>query len=231
VAVELQGVDLDTRGGRLLQGADAHLRPNLVHGVAGHGGSGKSALIALIAGLLPPTAGRVTVLGLPQPDGRRQLRGRIAALFQEEGPYPRALTRDYLRWFGELFAIPRDMLDDLALGLLRRLHIEHLWSRRIDHLHPGGVRLVATVRCLLPSCPLTVLDEPFAALDPLARDRLSDLLRTVAGDGRTVIITSNCTASLARTASAAWLVAAGTLTPVAVERPALEAALAAGGLP
>jgi ABC-type multidrug transport system ATPase subunit len=229
VAVELRGVDLDTRGGRLLRGAGVHLRPGLVHGVAGRGGAGKSAVIALIAGLLSPTAGRVTVLGLPQPDGR--LRGRIAALFQDEGPYPRLLTRDYLRWFGKLFGISRDELDHLALGLMRRLNIEPLWSRRLDHLHAGGVRLVATVRALLPACPLTLLDEPFAALDPVARDRLADLLRATAGEGRTVVVTSNCPASLARTATAAWLLAAGTLGPVAAERPALEEALRAGGSP
>jgi ABC-type multidrug transport system ATPase subunit len=231
MAVELHGVDLDTRSGRLLRGADARLRPGLVHGVTGHGGAGKSALIALITGLLPPTAGQVTILGLPQPDGRRRLRGRVAVLFQEEGPYPRLRTKDYLRWFGKLFAIPRERIDSVALDLMRRLDIEHLWSRRLDHLHPGGVRLVAAVRTLLPTCPLTILDEPFAALDPVARERLAGLLRTTAGEGRTIVVTSNCAASLARSASAAWLLAAGGLRPVAAERPALEAALLAGDTP
>lgn len=229
MAIELHGVDLETRGGRLLNGVDAHLRAGRVHALVGPGGAGKSALIALLAGLLPPAAGRLTLLGLPQPGGRRQVRGRLAALFQEEAPYPRQEVQGYLRWFGKLFGISNTETDSKALDLMRRLHIEHLWRRRLDHLHPGGQRLVATVRALLPHLPLTLLDEPFAALDPVAQERLADLLRGEAGTSRTVVIASNCLAALARAASEGWLLAGGRLTPIPCEAAALREAIAAGG--
>jgi heme exporter protein A len=122
-------------------------------------------------------------------------------------------------------------IDDSALDLMRRLNIEHHWSRRLDELHPGAKRLVATVRTLLPACPLTLLDEPFAALDAVARRRLADLLRTTAGEGRTLVITSNDLASLADAATAGWLLAAGGLTSIAPERTAMETGVVAGGTP
>jgi ABC-type thiamine transport system ATPase subunit len=112
---------------------------------------------------------------------------------------------------------------------MRHLNIEHLWRRRLDHLHPGGQRLVATVRTLFPRRPLTLLDEPFAALDPVARERLADLLRDAGNTGRTVVITSNCPTALARAGSEGWALAAGRLTPVPCEAAAFRDAVAAGG--
>ena len=85
-----------------------------------------------------------------------------------------------------------------------RSYYEHLWRRRLDQLYPGGQRLVATVRALLPRRPLTLLDEPFAALDPVAQERLADLLRREAGPERTLVIASNCPTALARVASESY---------------------------
>ncbi len=225
MAVELRGLTLASDTRRLLEEVTLELAPGQVHGVTGRNGAGKSAVIAGLAGLLRPTSGTVHLLGAPP----HPLRGRVGLLLQEEDPYPQQRVSEYLNEYAKSVGATGQRHLDSAMELLRLLSPLPLWSAPLHRLHPGGRRAVAVARALLGEPPLLLLDEPFAPLDGVARRRLADHLRALAGAGRTVVVTSNCLTALCACATTCWLLRDRALVAAAAEVADLEAGLAEAG--
>jgi len=224
VAVELDHLTLRVGGHTLVDDATLHLATGAVHGVAGRNQSGKSALIACLAGLLEPAGG--TVRTLDATPTARALRGRVGLLLQEEDPYPKQRVSDYLKWYAQTIGMPRSNSLDAAAELLRNLSPTPLWSARLARLSPGGRRAVAIARALLGTPELLLLDDPFDRLDPVAQTHLAAHLATVASAGRTVVVASNCLAPLATCATTCRVIRDRALVEVAADPTAITTALA-----
>jgi len=138
--------------------------------IAGPSGCGKSTLLLILAGLLGPSKGAVVLDGRPVSRPTREM----ALVFQEYGLFPWKRVSDNITLGARLQGLSYGV-DDLT-GLKRELGIEGL-----DHLYPrqlsGGQRQrVALARALLLRPKLLLLDEPFAALDAITRERLQNHL-------------------------------------------------------
>lgn len=223
MAVDLDHLTLAAGGHTLLDGVTLHLAAGGVHGIAGHNDSGKSALIACLAGLLRPAGG--TVRTLDAPPGARTLRGRVGILLQEEEPYPKQPVSTYLAWYATTMGVAATGHLDTAAELLRRLSPAPLWSARLDRLSPGSRRAVAIVRALLGAPELLLLDDPFDRLDAVAQEHLAAHLATVATEGRTVVVASNHLAPLAACATTCRVIRDRSLVEVETEAAAITAAL------
>jgi len=224
VAVELDHLTLRVGGHTLVDGVTLHLAAGGVHGFAGRNQSGKSALIACLAGLLKPAGGTVRTLGATP--GGRTLRGRVGILLQEEDPYPKQQVSNYLKWYAQTIGVPPANHLDTAVELLRDLSPTPLWSARLARLSPGGRRAVAIARALLGTPELLLLDDPFDRLDPVAQTHLAAHLATLAAAGRTVVVCSNSLAPLAACATTCRVVRDGALVEVEADPTAITAALA-----
>lgn len=224
MAVELDRLTLAAGGYTLVDGATLRLAAGGVHGIAGRNGSGKSALIACLAGLLPPAAGSVRTLG--HPPGARPLRGHVSILFQEEEPYPRQRVSDYLKWYAKAVHLSGSGSLTGAADVVRDLSPTPLWSAHLDRLSPGQRRVVAIARALLGETELLLLDSPFDHLDAIAQPRLVRHLARVAAAGRTVVVASNRLAPLAACAATCWVVRDRALVEVEAKATAIDAALA-----
>jgi biotin transport system ATP-binding protein len=147
--------------------------------LAGANGGGKSTLLALLAGLLAPASGSVEVLGLPMPEGRRKIRGRVALLPQNPDVYILgSLVEEDLT-----LGLPEDdaAAMERAFGLLAELGLEELKGRPVQTLSLGQKRKLCLASALAGGPRLLLLDEPLAGLDfPAAKTARSVLARNKA---------------------------------------------------
>jgi taurine transport system ATP-binding protein len=153
--------------------------------LVGASGCGKSTLLRLIAGFEQPTAGSVRAAGVPPVPGRG-----AGLVFQQPRLFPwRTVGGNValaLRYAG-LPATP-----SVVSGLLSRVGLEDVAHRRTWQISGGQQQRVAIARALAVDNPLLLLDEPFAALDALTRERLQEDLRRVSAEtGRTCVFVTH----------------------------------------
>jgi len=161
-----------------------------VVGILGPNGAGKSTTIRIIAGLLPPTAGRVLVDGLDSIAQTRQVRQRLGYLPESNPLYPEMLVRDFLGYRARLFNIPaRDRRKAIAHAA-DRCALKEVMRKRISALSKGFRQRVGLAAALLHDPPLLILDEPTSGLDPAQIAETRRLIRELAGE-RTMLLVSH----------------------------------------
>ncbi|QDL99400.1 ABC transporter ATP-binding protein [Rhodopseudomonas palustris] len=161
-----------------------------VTGLLGGNGAGKTTTIAMIMGLVLPTAGRISVLGHPMPQQRADVLGRI----NFESPYvdmPSRLTvRQNLTVFGRLYAVP-DLQGRIA-ELAADLDLTDFLDRASGKLSAGQKTRVALAKALINRPELLLLDEPTASLDPDTADWIrSHLERYRKRRGASILLASH----------------------------------------
>lgn len=165
-----------------------------VVGLLGHNGAGKTTTIRLLNGLLAPTDGDLRTLGLdPSVDGP-SVRARTGVLTETPSLDDRMTARESMTFWADMWNVPRDAVDQRVTQLLERFELGDRADDRIGGYSRGMRQRLALARTLIHDPPLLFLDEPTAALDPIASLGVRDLVRTLAADEqRTVLI---CTHNL-----------------------------------
>jgi NitT/TauT family transport system ATP-binding protein len=170
--LSVEGVGkLFRNGTKALEGVDLKVAPGAFVSLLGPSGCGKSTLLRIIAGLVPPSAGRVTWAGAG-------IAGSIGFVFQEPTLMPWANVWDNvylpLRLQGKSRGAVQRGVDEM-IGAVGLAGFERVYPRELS----GGMRMrVSIARALVTSPQLLLLDEPFAALDEMTRFKLNeDLLR------------------------------------------------------
>jgi ABC-2 type transport system ATP-binding protein len=178
----------------VLRGADLALEPGRVHGLVGRNGAGKTTLLDALYGFLAPAAGTVSF------DGRPALPTDIGYLTTENFFYPRITGREYLGLFAA-----RHAFDVEGWGTLFELPLD----RFVDAYSTGMKKKLALLGVLSLGRPVLALDEPFNGLDLETNRLLARLLRMLAAEGRTVLLTSHVLESLTSTCHRIHLLDAG----------------------
>jgi ABC-2 type transport system ATP-binding protein len=167
---------------------DLEVRRGEVFGFLGPNGAGKTTTIRMALGLIRPSAGTVEVLGRDvQRDGGEVL-PRVGALVEAPALYGYLSGRDNLRAFaGVLGGVPGRRLDEVleVVGLAERQ------KDRVRSYSLGMKQRLGVATALLNDPDLLVLDEPANGLDPAGIVEMRDLLRRLAGEGKTVFISSH----------------------------------------
>ncbi len=178
-----------------LENVSFEIRAGQVVGLLGHNGAGKTTTIRLLNGLLAPTDGEVRTLGLdPSTDGP-EIRARTGVLTETPSLDERMSARESMRFWAEMWAVPREVVNRRVDELLERFDLGSRADDRVGGYSRGMRQRLALARTLLHDPPLLFLDEPTAALDPIAAIDVRDLVRSLAaGKDRTVLI---CTHNLA----------------------------------
>lgn len=192
-AAETNGVGKRYRRTWALQDCSFSLPRGRVAALVGPNGAGKSTLLRLLAGVSVPSMGTLSVLGRSPRTQTTDALSRTAYLDQDRPLYKDFRVGEMLRFGRELNprwddARARRHLDELRISL----------SSRINKLSGGQRAQVAVALCLAKRPELLLLDEPVAALDPLARDELMHiLLESVTDDATTVLLSSHAVSDLA----------------------------------
>ena len=162
-----------------------------VHALLGPNGAGKTTLVRLMAGLLAPTSGSVSVLGLDSSANPLELRRRVGLVPSgERSFYLRISGLENLVFFARLHGFGRRAALERARSLGRDVGIGDALERTASTYSSGMLRRLAVARALIADPPVLLLDEPTQGLDPDGVDRTRELARALADRGAAVIWTT-----------------------------------------
>ena len=170
------------------------LAPGRITGFLGPNGAGKSTTIRLLLGLAQPTSGRATINGRPYRELRDPLR-QVGALVDPNVFHPGRSARTALRIAARPARIPGQRVEEVLhlVGLAGAAH------RRAGGYSQGMRQRLALAAALLGDPQTLILDEPANGLDPEGVAWLRGLLRALAAEGRTILVSSHLLAELAQT--------------------------------
>jgi ABC-2 type transport system ATP-binding protein len=165
-----------------------------IFGLIGRNGAGKTTLTKIIATLVQPTAGRVTVNGYDSVHDDGRVRAQVGlATAEERSFYWRLTVEQNLMFFARLYGLSDTLARRRIIELVEQFELKELVSRRFGELSTGNKQRLAFARAMLSKPPVLLLDEPTRSLDPLAAARMRALIYSLAG-GRppvTILLTSH----------------------------------------
>ena len=164
-----------------------------VFGLIGRNGAGKTTLAKIIATLVQPTAGVVTVHGLDSIRDEERVRALVGLASAEERTfYWRLTVTENLLFFARLHGLTDGHARARITELLARFELTPLARKRFGELSTGNKQRMTVARALLNSPPILLLDEPTRSLDPLAAAQMRTMISRLAADERvTVLLTSH----------------------------------------
>ncbi|HWB66386.1 MAG TPA: ATP-binding cassette domain-containing protein [Mycobacteriales bacterium] len=182
------------------------VRPGRVTGFLGPNGSGKSTTLRMILGLDQPDAGSVTVNGRPYAGHRYPLH-EIGALLETKAMHPSRTAYSHLSWLAASNGLPRRRVDEV----LAMTGLEHVGNRRTKGFSLGMAQRLGVAAALLGDPHVLLLDEPVNGLDPEGILWIRTLLRGLADQGRTILVSSHLMSEMALTADHVLVIGRGRL--------------------
>ena len=164
-----------------------------VFGFLGPNGSGKSTTIRMLAGLLTPTSGSITGFnGLDVVRDTEAWKTRLGYMSQKFSLYLDLTVEENLRFFGAVYGLSKEKLNDRIAALSKRLRFTNIMDQLTEGLSTGLRQRVSLAAALLHEPELLFLDEPTGGVDPRGRRMFWDLIYELAADrGMTVLVTTH----------------------------------------
>ena len=172
-----------------IQGLSLRVRPGCLFGLLGPNGSGKTTLISILAGLIAPASGAISIDGKPLAASLGAVQRVSALVPQEYAFYPRLTVAENLRFFAAALA-----LDDVPASVAAALAgggLEPFTATRAEHLSGGLKRRLNLAIGMLNRPRLLFLDEPTVGMDPQSRRFILDAVKRINQAGTTVLYTSH----------------------------------------
>ncbi len=204
----IEVVGLSKRYGKVL--ADDHLsfrvEPGTITGFLGPNGAGKSTTLRSVLGLVHPDAGGATVLGRTYRELDRPLH-QVGAVLEASEVHPGRSGRNHLRVLAAAAGVPRSRVEEV----LALVELTAAAKRRVKGYSLGMRQRLGLATALLGDPEVLVLDEPANGLDPAGVRWLRDLLRSLAAEGRTILVSSHVLAEVAQTVDRVVIIHRGKL--------------------
>jgi ABC-2 type transport system ATP-binding protein len=193
--IELDGLTKRYRARTAVDDLTVQVLPGRVTGFLGPNGSGKTTTMRCVLGLTRPTAGTATVLGVPYAELTQPMR-RVGALVDPRARHPGRTAHDHLRALAQSNALPRHRVDEVVelVGLGEVAH------ERVRGFSLGMGQRLGIAVALLGDPDVLLFDEPVNGLDPDGIRWVRHLLRELAAEGRTVLVSSHLMSEMQDTA-------------------------------
>jgi ABC-2 type transport system ATP-binding protein len=162
-----------------------------VFGFLGANGAGKSTTIRILCGLLAPSGGRGQVLGFDIRKESEKIKPYVGYMSQKFSLYPDLTVLENLDFFGGVYRVPRQKLQERKQWAVRMAGLEGKEQMLTAELAGGFKQRLALGAALLHEPRLLFLDEPTAGVAPMARRAFWDLIHTLSHDGATIFVTSH----------------------------------------
>lgn len=159
-----------------------------VFGLLGHNGAGKTTLMKLLATIMQPTSGTISVCGFDTQKNGKEVRRLIGYLPQELNMYPSLSVFDFVSYMASL----KGVKDQKQIkSILEQVDMEQYSKRLIGQLSGGMKRRVGIAQSLVGNPEILIVDEPTAGLDPEERVRFRGVLSRFAKDGKCVLLSTH----------------------------------------
>ncbi|MCZ4118406.1 ABC transporter ATP-binding protein [Streptomyces sp. H39-S7] len=169
-----------------VDGVDLDITRGEVFGILGPNGAGKSTTVEILQGHRSRDGGEVAVLGEDPDTAGRAWRSRVGIVWQDESAPAELTVREIVRHFARYYPRPRDPDEVVSL-----VGLEEKADSRIKSLSGGQRRRLDVALGVVGSPDLLLLDEPTTGFDPAARHRFWELIRMLAREGTTIVLTTH----------------------------------------
>lgn len=183
--------------------------PNGMFGILGRNGSGKSTLMNIIATILQPSKGTVTINGIEIKNSQK-IRQMIGYLPQDFDFYPNMKVSEVLYYLGFLSKINQKDFDNYVDLILRKVNLIDYKNKKVKSLSGGMKKRLGIAQAILHDPKVIIVDEPTAGLDPEERVRLRNLLSDLA-ENKIVIISTHIVSDIESTCNRIAILDKGSL--------------------
>jgi ABC-2 type transport system ATP-binding protein len=187
-------------------GLSFRVEPGTITGFLGPNGAGKSTTLRSVLGLVHPDAGSAVVLGVPYRQLDRPLH-RVGAVLEASEVHPGRTGRNHLRVLAAAAGLPQSRVDEV----LSLVELTAGGKRRVKGYSLGMRQRLGLAAAMLGDPEVLVLDEPANGLDPAGIRWLRDLLRALAAQGRTILVSSHVLAEVGQTVDRVVIIHRGRL--------------------
>ncbi len=162
-----------------------------IFGLIGPNGAGKTTLISILCGLIAPTSGAYTICGMSFRRDARKIRKIIGVVPQEYALYPTLTARENLRYFGSMYGLKGEALEDKIDESLYLLGLTKFADKLLETFSGGMKRRVNLIAGVLHQPKILFLDEPTVGTDVQSRKAILSFLKELNRGGTTIIYTSH----------------------------------------
>jgi sodium transport system ATP-binding protein len=190
----LKGNSGKTGGSRTLDAVDGvsfSCEPGRIFSLLGPNGAGKTTMLRMIATILRPTSGSISVAGFDTVRESGRVRERIGFLTGSTGLYERLTPAELVDYYGRLHGVEKGRLEQRKKQLFESLGISGFADRRIGRLSSGMKQRVSIARTIIHDPDVVVFDEPTTGLDVITAKSIIDLIRECRNSGKTVIFSTH----------------------------------------
>jgi len=167
------------------------IKENEIFGFLGPNGAGKSTTIRMLCTLSNPTSGSAKIAGYDIIKDPAKVREKIGLVAEKMIMYDNLTAAENLRFFGKLYRIPKQKLEDKIDELLELVNMQEWKHTQINKFSTGMKQRINVIRALLPEPKIIFMDEPTLGLDPQTTFSIRDITRDINKSGVTVILTTH----------------------------------------
>ncbi len=204
--IDVEGLSKRFGKTQAVAGLSFRVEPGTITGFLGPNGAGKSTTLRAVLGLVHPDAGAATVLGVPYRQLDRPLH-RVGAVLEASEVHPGRSGRNHLRVQAAAAGLPASRVQEV----LELVELSAAGKRRVKGYSLGMRQRLGLATALLGDPEVLVLDEPANGLDPAGIRWLRDFLRSLAAEGRTILVSSHVLSEVAQTADRVVIIHRGKL--------------------
>jgi ABC-2 type transport system ATP-binding protein len=180
-------------------------------GLIGPNGAGKTTTLRMLAGLLEPSAGEITINGKVISRDWHELRWQIGYMPDFFGVYEDLLVWEYLDFFARCYDLPAKRRKQVVDELLELVDLQEKRNAYVHTLSRGMLQRLCLAHALVHDPDVLLLDEPASGLDPRARVEMRELLRELGAMGKTVVLSSHILSELAELCDSIGIIEKGRL--------------------
>lgn len=183
-----------------VDGISLSIKPGEIVGLLGPNGAGKTTTLRMLAGVLPPTKGSITIDGKRFDEAEYQLKRRIGYLPEDNPLYDELTVEEHLKFWAQMKQIPKTEMAEAMEFAIEHTGIGEVYYRIIGELSKGYRQRVGVAQAILTRPDILLLDEPTEGLDPNQRRDIQTLLNQLK-KGRTVIVSSHVLGEITKIAN------------------------------
>lgn len=207
--IEVKHLAKTFAGKKALDGFSLSIADGELFGLVGPNGAGKTTLMKILATLLPPTLGSVSIHNFDVRHDPQEIKRAVGYLPDQPGLYQEMRIREFLQFFADAFHIPRSEQDTRIDQALTQSGLADRTDSFVEELSFGWKQRLLLTKSLLHRPRVLLLDEPATGLDPIARLDLRKQLKQLNAEGTTILISSHILGDLEDICSRVAFISAG----------------------